>query len=58
MEFVVRVLPLHEKTLQTLFSDASLEQEVAEELHPRRLIWVPPPQVALQDSHGDQKFQP
>lgn len=38
MESVVHVLPLHEKPLQTLFSDASLEQEVAEELHPRRLI--------------------
>lgn len=58
MESVVRVLPLHEKPLQALFSEASLEQEVAGVLQPRRLIWVPPPQVALQDSHGDQKFQP
>lgn len=37
MESVVRVLPLHEKPLQALFSKASLEQEVAGVLQPRRL---------------------
>ena len=51
-------IPLQENSLQGLLSDKFGGQEADDLLHPRRLTWLPPPQVELQDSHGDQIFQP